>query len=132
MRDAVLETRIAHMLECHHAHLPPLPTYLGPAVGWLQRGDEVLASAHTRLDTVRLDQGIFQLLSRLDGRTPWPEGLAAANAALGAPTYDEATLTHLFRLGLLEARDPNEPDPPPGASITSAHRQPLDPEDALW
>lgn len=135
LRDALLLKRLEDLGDAHARHLPPLPSILGPSVGWVKPapdGDGYLACADSGLDMVRLRPDVFQLLSRLDGRTPWPEAVAAANEVIDGPPFDEQLLLTLFRRGLLQERDPDEPDPPAGVSSTRSRLLPYDAEDKLW
>ena len=75
----------------------------------------IFLGADTQLQLVHLPRSIFQLLSRLDGRTPWTVALAEAEAAVGP--FQPGVVETLFRGGILVERDPAEPDPPPGLSI---------------
>lgn len=139
LRDDVLERRMRLLITKREAVMPPMPTYLGPSIGWFDQkedGSGILACGHSGLDTVELGPEIFQLLSRLDGRTPWPVAVKAANDAVGDVVFSEEGLLRMFRMGLLEARDPNQPDPEPGVSIASSRLLPIeeasDAEDKLW
>lgn len=122
LRDDVVAGRLADLEHAHRAHLPEVPTYLGPSINGIEPRAEggFLAVAGAHLDHTVLPDGIFELLSRLDGRTPWTEALAEANAALGEERFDASLIELLFRRCLVEERDPDAPEPTPGMSVGSA------------
>jgi hypothetical protein len=97
----------------------PVPTWLGPSVGWMVDDEDpayILLGGQSPLQLLRLPRTIFQLLSRLDGRTAWPDALRASECAMG-DRYPEGIVERLYRAGILEERDPNERDPPPGYTM---------------
>lgn len=107
----------------------PMPGVLMPALrNWSVQEHGVLLIGWSSYDPFWAPPSIFQLLSRLDGRTSWRSALAAAEAAIGHPIGDDLIL-RLYRRGLLvrpEHVDVGEgltvvprlacPDPSAGAS----------------
>jgi hypothetical protein len=120
LRDARVERRVGTLLEFERRHMPPLPDVLGPSVALFQTepDGQVRLGTSSRLDSLLVPGTIFELLSRLDGHTAWVDALAATNAVV-EPGYTPDFIEHLFRLGLLEQRDPDAPDPEPGMTATA-------------
>lgn len=90
----------------------PMPALLGPSVRKVERrGERVRLRGTARHQSRELPADIFALLSRLDGQTPWPEALAAAEAELDRP-LGRALVEDLYNAGLLESReDPQRASP---------------------
>ena len=63
----------------------PLPLRPTPALrSWVVHPDRVDLVSWSPYDVVEAPPGVFQLLGRLDGQTPWPDAVRAAEAELGA------------------------------------------------
>ena len=81
---------------------------LVPAVSAIEHHDgRVLLAGYSTFDFVSAPPNVFELLSRLDGATPWRTALAE----LADPALDEALVMDLRRIGAL--RDPAGSDDPP-------------------
>jgi hypothetical protein len=94
VRAIALRTRAA---ERDHA----LPDVLQPTVQDWEFGDAVvLMTAYSAYDMRELPRWVFVLLSRMDGRTPWRDALAGAEAELGV-AIGEGLVHDLYRLGLV-------------------------------
>ncbi|HHO53175.1 MAG TPA: hypothetical protein ENK18_20445 [Deltaproteobacteria bacterium] len=79
----------------------PMPNVLMPAVrNWSVQPHGVVLIGWSSYDPVVAPPHVFQLLSRLDGHTPWRRALASAEAALEHPIGDDLVL-QLYRRGLL-------------------------------
>lgn len=89
-----------------------MPVKLVPSVTEMAHvDDDVLLTGYSSFDHVRVPKRVFELLSRLDGQTPWREALAAAQAAIGGDCetwLDEVLIAHLHRVGAV--RDPEGTD----------------------
>lgn len=128
MRDHIVKDRVLRLSRVDALHMPDVPDVLGPSVTRFETLDdgEVRLGASSRLDTLRVPSTIFELLSRLDGHTPWAAALQATNEVV-EDDYSAAFIEDLFRRGLLEERDPDAPDPEPGVT-SSAIYYPADEE----
>lgn len=115
LRDDDLDERIEAFTRLAHQVAAPMPLHLGPRVRRMEpRGDGLVSmGTMNSLEEEVLPTSIFQLFSRLDGRTPWPDALREANDHADPP-LDAALVHRLYKLGLLEARDPENPDHEPG------------------
>ena len=134
MRDKMLRNRIRDMQAAGEAHLPPVPDYLGPRIGEVVRDEatgEVTLRGTSALDHEDFPHAIFQLLSRLDGKTRWQDAVEAANAVVPDAPFDAALIERLFRKGMLSERDPDELAPTPGVSEGPRVALPYDREDLL-
>jgi hypothetical protein len=79
----------------------PVPERPIPAVVDQDADDEhMLLYGKNRYDPFPAPPGVMELFVRLDGKTPWREALAAAEAVAG-PLGGEALVRGLWRAGLL-------------------------------
>jgi Fe-S-cluster containining protein len=86
----------------------PLPLCPTPALrAWHTFEDRVVLESWSPYDPVTVPPWIFQLLSRLDGETPWPEALAATEAVVGT-TLSADLVANLWWRGLLAAPEDDE------------------------
>lgn len=105
---------VGKFVQIRRARRRAMPARLIPSVTEMADVDgEVLLTGYSSFDAVRAPKQVFELLSRLDGATPWRDALAATQAALTARGMDVAWLheplvLHLHRVGAL--RDPDGGD----------------------
>jgi hypothetical protein len=132
MTDADIADAVAaatEALEKHRAGLAsdlaerdgPMPDLLWPNVQSFDvNGDEVEFVSYSGYDRRIFPRWVFVLFARLDGKTPWREALAAAQAELSdaRPGVDEALVRDLWRFGLLDV--PFERDWKPGWEMADA------------
>ncbi len=97
---------------------PELPERVGPAIcGVVDLPDgRVALQLHSVYDHAVVRGDIFQLLSRLDGDTPWVEAIDQASRQATEP-FDPALVQRLWKLGLLEGRSPTDPDAAPEGPV---------------
>ncbi len=96
-------------LRSYHSGLErPIPNVLGAAVQHFERLDGAtrLVGYSFRDDLIG-GPDVFALLSKLDGKRPWREALAEAEAELGAPIGEEV-VRNLWRMGMLKPHDATE------------------------
>jgi len=81
-----------------------LPERLVPATALpITCGERVWIQGASHLGSVFAPRSVFELLSRLDGDTPWREALAAARAR--DPALSRELVAELFRIGALAAAE---------------------------
>jgi Fe-S-cluster containining protein len=93
----------------------PLPAVLIPTIGdWKVHDTGVTLSSWSTYDPFEAPLWIFQLLSRLDGKTPWRRAKAETEAALRHPVGDDLIFS-MFRRSLLGP--PEYLDAQPGMTV---------------
>ncbi len=84
----------------------PLPRCPTPALrAWTRHDDHVELQSWSPYDPVVAPPWVFELLGRLDGQTPWPEAVAATEAAIGHPVPADLVLRLWWRGCLAEPED---------------------------
>ncbi len=101
-RDALI-TQVTRAVARRDRPLPDCPT---PSLrAWTVHDDHVELQSWSPYDPVDAPVWVFQLLARLDGRTPWPEAVAATEAALGHPVPADLVARLWWRGCLAEPED---------------------------
>lgn len=100
-RSDVIQLR-AHAVERDAA----MPDVLQPTLrDWRIQETGVAMTAYSRYDMREMPKWAFVLISKFDGKIPWREALAAAEAELGEP-IGESLVREMYKLGLLSVAEP--------------------------
>ena len=103
--SALRGPRLVELIDATRARVAardaPMPAVVMPALrNWAVQEHGVVLIGWSMFDPVQAPSWIFALLSRLDGRTPWRDALAATEVELGHPIGDDLMFS-LYRRGLL-------------------------------
>ena len=114
LRDADADRLVGILAQISAQRDAPMPDILAPTVMWIESTDTgVRLSAASGIDLRDYPNTVFALLAQMDGKRPWREALAGAEADVGP--LGEDMVRELYRLGLLEARE--DKAVPHGASV---------------